>query len=148
MTNDKDEWADAAVFADGPTSGVAPARRFLFIHVLALLVFLGLWTWKLLEPNPVPEAVSEHLTGDVRFAYEMPSTSAGWIEVFDVETGGTRVVSRRELARMAARIEEWQKHIADLARDSGLDLIRVGLDRWEMETTLVEFVKERRLRKF
>jgi VanZ family protein len=33
-----------------------------------LLVFLGLWTWKLLEPNPVPEALSEHLKGDVRFA--------------------------------------------------------------------------------
>jgi VanZ family protein len=31
------------------------------------LVFLGLWTWKLLEPNPVPEAVSEHLKGDLRF---------------------------------------------------------------------------------
>jgi VanZ family protein len=30
-------------------------------------VFFGLWTWKLLEPNPVPEAVSEHLTGDSRF---------------------------------------------------------------------------------
>ena len=88
------------------------------------------------------------IMADVRFAYEMPSTSAGWIEVFDVETGGTRVVSRRELGRMAARIEEWQKHIGDLARDSGLDLIRVGLDRWEMETTLVEFVRERRLRKF
>jgi VanZ family protein len=39
------------------------------LHVLALLVFLGLWTWKLLEPNPVPEAVSEHLRdADVRFA--------------------------------------------------------------------------------
>ena len=25
--------------------------------------------------------------------------------------------------------------------------VRVGLDRWEMETTLVEFVAERRLRK-
>jgi VanZ family protein len=31
------------------------------------LVFLGLWTWKLLEPNPVPEVVSEHLKGDSRF---------------------------------------------------------------------------------
>jgi len=29
-----------------------------------------------------------------------------------------------------------------------LDMVRVGLDRWEMETTLVEFVRERRLRKF
>ena len=88
------------------------------------------------------------IMADVRFAYQLPSASAGWIEVFDVETGGTRIVSRRELSRMAARIEEWQKQIGDIARDNDLDLVRVGLDRWEMETTLVEFVHERRLRKF
>ena len=88
------------------------------------------------------------IMADVRFAYQLPSASAGWIETFDIETGGTRVVSRREFAKMSARIEEWQKHIADLARDNGLDLVQVGLDRWEMETTLVEFVRERRLRKF
>ena len=35
-----------------------------------------------------------------------------------------------------------------LARDTDLDIVRVGLDRWEMETTLVEFARERRLRKF
>ena len=85
---------------------------------------------------------------DVRFAYELPATSAGWIEIFDIETGSTRVVSRREFGRLAARIEEWQEHVMRLARDADLDLVRVGLDRWEMETTLVEFVRERRLRKF
>jgi len=62
--------------------------------------------------------------------------------------GGTRVVSRREFARMGERIEQWHKHVADLARDNDLDLVRVGLDRWEMETTLIEFARERRLRKF
>ena len=85
---------------------------------------------------------------DVRFAYRLPPTSAGWIETFDVETGGTRVVSRREFGRLVSRIEEWQDHVMRLARDADLDLVRVGLDRWEMETTLVEFVRERRLRKF
>ncbi len=85
---------------------------------------------------------------DVRFAYELPATSAGWIEIFDVETGSTRVVSRREFARLASRIEEWQEQVMRLARDADLDIVRVGLDRWEMETTLVEFVGERRLRKF
>jgi uncharacterized protein (DUF58 family) len=85
---------------------------------------------------------------DVRFAYSLPRTSAGWIETFDIETGGTRVVSRREFARLAARIEEWQEQVMRMARDADLDLVRVGLDRWEMETTLVEFVRERRLRKF
>ena len=88
------------------------------------------------------------MLADTRFAYQMPSASAGWIETFDVETGGTRVVSRREFARMGERIEQWHKHVADLARDNDLDLVRVGLDRWEMETTLIEFARERRLRKF
>jgi uncharacterized protein (DUF58 family) len=85
---------------------------------------------------------------DVRFAYKLPPSSAGWIETFDVETGTTRVVSRREFARLAGRVEEWQDRVMRMARDADLDMVRVGLDRWEMETTLVEFVRERRLRKF
>jgi uncharacterized protein (DUF58 family) len=88
------------------------------------------------------------MMADVRFAYELPPASAGWIETFDVETGGTRVVSRRELARLSARVEQWQDQVMRMARDADLDIVRVGLDRWEMETTLVEFVRERRLRKF
>ena len=84
---------------------------------------------------------------DVRFAYRLPDVSAGWIEIFDVETGRTRVISRRELGNLVARIEEWQEEVQRLARDSDLDIVRVGLDRWEMETALVEFVAERRLRK-
>ena len=88
------------------------------------------------------------MMADVRFAYELPPASAGWIETFDVETGSTRVVSRRELARLASRVEQWQEQVMGMARDADLDIVRVGLDRWEMETTLVEFVRERRLRKF
>ena len=88
------------------------------------------------------------MMADVRFAFQLPPASAGWIETFDVETGGTRVVSRREFARMGERIEQWQQHVVALARDNDLDLVRVGLDRWEMETTLIEFARERRLRKF
>jgi len=84
---------------------------------------------------------------DVRFAYRLPDVSAGWIEIFDVETGRTRILSRRELRRLAARIEEWQEEIQRLARNADLDIVRVGLDRWEMETVLVNFVAERRLRK-
>jgi uncharacterized protein (DUF58 family) len=84
---------------------------------------------------------------DVRFAYAMPDVSAGWIEAFDVETGRTRVFSRRELKRLGGRVEEWQQHIMQVARDADLDVVRVGLDRWEMETTLAKFAAERRLRK-
>jgi uncharacterized protein (DUF58 family) len=87
------------------------------------------------------------LMADVRFAYEVPSLSDGWIEVFDVESGRTRVLSRREMRRLARRIAEWQDEIERLARDADLDVVRVGLDRWEMETALVKFTAERRLRK-
>jgi uncharacterized protein (DUF58 family) len=84
---------------------------------------------------------------DARFAFRLPAVSAGWIETFDVETGRTRIVSRREFSRMAERIEAWQERIVALARDNDLDIVRVGLDRWEMETTLAAFAAERRLRK-
>jgi uncharacterized protein (DUF58 family) len=84
---------------------------------------------------------------DVRFAYQIPDVRAGWIEMFDVEAGTTRIVSARELRRLADRVEEWQAHIQSLARDANLDIVRVGLDRWAMEAALVTFVAERRLRK-
>ena len=87
------------------------------------------------------------LMADVRFAYELPSVSDGWIEAYDVETGKSRVFSRRELRRLAARVGEWQDNIERTARDAGIDVVRVGLDRWQMETALVEFTAERRLRK-
>ena len=84
---------------------------------------------------------------DVRFAYEMPAMSDGWIEVFDVERRETRVLSKRELRRLGERVGEWQDHVERLARENDLDVVRVGLDRWQMETALVEFTAERRLRK-
>ena len=84
---------------------------------------------------------------DARAAYRLPPVSAGWIETFDIETGQTRVVSRREFTHLAGRIEEWQEQIVGLARDADLDIVRVGADRWQMQTALVEFFAERRLRK-
>ena len=87
------------------------------------------------------------IMADARFAYQVPDVSAGWIEVFDVETGRTRVLSQREMRKLAARVEEWQQDVQRLARDADLDIVRVGLDRWEMETVLVNLVAERRLRK-
>ena len=87
------------------------------------------------------------LIADVRFAYQVPTGSDGWIETYDVESGRTRVLSRRELRRLADRVATWQDRIEALAREEGLDVVRVGLDRWQMETALVEFTAERRLRK-
>ena len=84
---------------------------------------------------------------DARDAYRLPPVSAGWIETFDIETGQTRVVSRREFTHLAGRIEEWQDQIIGLARDADLDIVRVSADRWQMQSALAEFFAERRLKK-
>lgn len=34
---------------------------------VVFLAFLGLWTWKLLEPNPVPETVVEEIPTDLKY---------------------------------------------------------------------------------
>jgi hypothetical protein len=87
------------------------------------------------------------LMADVRFAYEVPEVSAGWVEAFDIESGETRVLSRRELRVLGDRVAAWQDDIIRAGRTAGLDVVRVGLDRWEMETALASFAAERRLRK-
>jgi uncharacterized protein (DUF58 family) len=87
------------------------------------------------------------LMADARFAYDVPRVSDGWIDVFDIESGRTRVLSRREVGRLAERATAWQDEVGRMAKDHDLDVVRVGLDRWEMETALVEFTAERRLRK-
>ena len=38
------------------------------LQLAAFLVFLALWTWKLLEPHPVPEAVTSGLAAWEKFA--------------------------------------------------------------------------------
>jgi len=87
------------------------------------------------------------LMADVRFAYDVPGVSDGWVEVFDIESGRARVLSRKEASRLGQRASEWQDEVERMAKDADLDVVRVGLDRWEMETALVEFTAERRLRK-
>jgi uncharacterized protein (DUF58 family) len=87
------------------------------------------------------------LMADARFAYDVPRVSDGWIDVFDIESGRTRVLSRREVGRLAERASAWQDEVVRMAKEADLDVVRVGLDRWEMETALVEFAAERRLRK-
>jgi uncharacterized protein (DUF58 family) len=111
---------------------------FLFADVDRIIADLG-------HLNAVHDVLL--LMADVRFAYEMPAVSDGWIEAYDLETRRSRVFSRREMRKLAGRVGEWQDRVAVLGREAGLDVVRVGLDRWEMENTLVAFAAERRLRK-
>ena len=84
---------------------------------------------------------------DASFAFELPRVSAGWIEVYDIETGQTRMMSRRELSRQSARVRAWQDEISRQAKDTDLDVVRLSLDQVQFDVALVEWVAERRLRR-
>jgi uncharacterized protein (DUF58 family) len=84
---------------------------------------------------------------DAAFAFELPSISAGWIEAFDVETGRSRVMSRAAMSKLARRVHEWQDDVERMAKNEGLDVLRLGLDPVQSVIALTEFVMERRLRK-
>lgn len=84
---------------------------------------------------------------DASFAFELPRVSAGWVEVFDVETGRARMMSRGELGRQSDRVRAWQDDVARQAKALDLDVVRLGLDQTQFDVALVEWVAERRLRR-
>lgn len=84
---------------------------------------------------------------DATFAFELPKVSAGWVEVYDVETGRTRMMSRRELSRQSERVKAWQDEVARQAKDNDLDVVRLSLDQVKFDVALIEWVAERRLRR-
>jgi hypothetical protein len=84
---------------------------------------------------------------DSAFAFELPDVSAGWISAFDVETGKTRLMSRRELRQLSARVRAWQDDLERQAHDRNLDVLRLDVDPARSVPALLEFVMVRRLRK-
>lgn len=84
---------------------------------------------------------------DAGAAFDLPLASAGWIDAFDIETGRTRLMSRGELSRMAARVRAWQDDVARTAKSAGLDVVRLGAEAVDFDLALAEFVVERRLRR-
>jgi uncharacterized protein (DUF58 family) len=84
---------------------------------------------------------------DSAFAFEMPDVSAGWVNAFDVETGQSRLMSRRELRAMASRVRSWQDDLEGRAHATGLDVLRLDIDPDKSLPALLEFVTVRRLRK-
>ena len=84
---------------------------------------------------------------DASFAFEVPGISAGWVEAFDVDSGRSRVMSRRELTAMAGRVRAWQDEVARTAKQAGLDALRLESDPTRFDVTLLEWVAERRLRR-
>ena len=84
---------------------------------------------------------------DSAFAFDLPPVSAGWIEAFDVETGRSKVMSRKALRTLSARTRTWQDEVARLAKANDLDVLRIGVDELQTTIAMSEFIAERRLRK-
>jgi len=84
---------------------------------------------------------------DAAYAFELPAMSAGWVETFDVESGTTRMLSRREARTLQARVQVWQDDVAAMARKQDLDVLRLGRDQTKFDIALLEWVQERRLRR-
>jgi uncharacterized protein (DUF58 family) len=120
------------------TSMVPVISDFLFDNVDALVKDLSL----LNSLHDVFLAIV-----DASFAFELPGVSAGWIETFDVESGRSRVMSRKELMAMAGRVREWQDNVITTAKKAGIDALRLEADPTKFDVTLLEWVAERRLRR-
>jgi uncharacterized protein (DUF58 family) len=84
---------------------------------------------------------------DSAFAFELPDVSAGWVSAFDVETGESRMVSRRELRALSRRVRGWQDDLEKQAHEAGLDVLRLDVNAEKTLPALLEFVTVRRLRK-
>jgi hypothetical protein len=84
---------------------------------------------------------------DSAFAFEFPDVSSGWVSGFDVESGESRLMSRREMRSLAARVREWQDAVEREAHERGLDVLRLSVNQEESLPSLLEFVMVRRLRK-
>jgi uncharacterized protein (DUF58 family) len=66
---------------------------------------------------------------------------------FDVETGESRLMSRREARGLASRVRAWQDGLEREAHEHGLDVLRLDVDQEKSLPALLEFVMVRRLRK-
>ena len=84
---------------------------------------------------------------DSAFAFELPAISSGWVDIFDIETGRSRVLSRHSMRALAARTRAWQDEVQRLAKASDMDVLRIGIDQLQSAVALSEFIAERRLRK-
>ena len=84
---------------------------------------------------------------DSRYAFELPSISAGWIEAYDVETGQSRLMSSDDMRQIGARVAVWQETVEVSAADRGLEVLRLGAGAERFHHELVEFLADRRIRK-
>ena len=99
---------------DTPLAGLL--RRTALVPVVSDFLFDGTDTLldELAELNHAHDVFLVMV--ESAFAFDLPPSSAGWIEGYDVESGRTRMISTVELERLGERIQAWQDEVARAAR--------------------------------
>ncbi len=124
-----------------------------FLRRTSLVAFISDFLFE--NPSGVLEELAElGATHDVfiiliesAFAFALPSLSAGWIDVFDVETGRSRLLSRSGLHSLMPKVQQWQDEVVRRASKLDLDVLRIGIDEARSDVAIAEFVVARRMRK-
>jgi hypothetical protein len=73
----------------------------------------------------------------MRLRVRPPDISAGWIEIV-TSRPEARTISRRAYRDLAGRARRWQEYIKRFAKDSGLDVVTIGLDQAAGDIALSE----------
>ena len=105
------------------------------IPFIVFAIFLGLWTWKLLEPNPVPEKITEGWSLDLKFVaakmlhvcgYGFLTLLAAWLPVR--RSYFWAVVGLLMLHAIGSEIgQSYVKNRTGSLRDVGFDWLGIAL---------------------
>ena len=124
-----------------PRTRLAPTMRTVLPFAVFAL-FLGLWTWKLLEPNPVPEPVVRGIPTDLKFwlakalhagAYAFLTVLAAWLPLRRPYFWGVVALPGTARGRQRDR-PDIRPEPSRLARDVVIDWVGIGMglmvSRW------------------
>ena len=137
--------ADSAVRSDAGLAALL--RRTSLVPVVSDFLFDGAEAFleELADLNARHDAFV--VLVDAAYAFELPGAPAGWIEVSDVETGRTAMLSADEFRSLGAEVRAWQDRLAGRAAELGLEMLRLGADAGRFHETVVDFLADRRMRR-
>ncbi len=101
--------------------------------------------------NDISHLKSRHdlflIVTEASFLFELPGISDGWVECLDIESGKAALLSRKEFMHMSGRAMDHQEAVIQRARQSGLEVLKVGRDKNKFYNDFAEFFFNRRTRR-
>lgn len=84
---------------------------------------------------------------DASLPFQIRLGSDGWIEAVDVETGESRLFSRREFLALGSRVKAYQEALSVFSEKQGFETVKTGIDKDVLRDELADFFLLRRARK-